>query len=69
MYDALMLGCTVFTLKKVNRLNRLKSAGDTVRELYIQPIANKTRRRRRKTRAKKVKDVSEWRACYEDQNL
>ena len=60
---------TALTLKKVNRLNRLKSTGDTVRELYIQPIANKTRRRRRKTRAKKVKDVSEWRACYEDQNL
>ena len=40
---------TVFTLKKVNRLNRLKSAGDAVRELYIQPIVNKTRKRRRKT--------------------
>ena len=51
---------TVFTLKKVNRLNRLKSAGDTVRELHIQPIANKTRKRRRKRRVKKVKDVSEW---------
>jgi len=50
---------TVFTLKKVNRLNRLKSTGDTVRELYIQPIVNKTRKRRRKRRVKKVKDVSE----------
>ena len=26
---------TAFTLKKVNRLNRLKSKGDTVRELYM----------------------------------
>lgn len=60
MYDALMLGCTVFTLKKVNRLNRLKSAGDTVRELYIQPIANKARKRRCKTRIKKMKFISEW---------
>ena len=51
---------TAFTLKKVNRLNRLKSTGDTVRELYIQPIVNKTRKRRRKRRVKKVKDVSEW---------
>ena len=51
---------TAFTLKKVNRLNRLKSKGDTVRELYIQPIVNKTRKRRRKRRVKKVKDVSEW---------
>ena len=53
---------TVFTLKKVNRLslNRLKSTGDTVRELYIQPIVNKTRKGRRKRRVKKVKDVSEW---------
>ena len=51
---------TVFTLKKVNRLNRLKSAGDTVRELYIQPIVNKTRKRRRKRRVKKAKHVSEW---------
>ena len=32
----------------------------TVRELYIQPIVNKTRKRRRKRRVKKVKDVSEW---------
>ena len=47
-------------MKKVNRLNRLKSTGDTVRELYIQPIVNKTRKRRRKSRVKKVKDVSEW---------
>ena len=39
---------TVFTLKKVNRLNRLKSTGDTVRELYTQPIVNKTRKRIRK---------------------
>ena len=59
---------TAFTLKKVNRLNRLKSTGDTVRELYIQPIVNKTRKRRRKRRVKKVKDASEWgvpewRAC------
>ena len=29
---------TVFTLKKVNRLNRLKSAGDTVRELHINRL-------------------------------
>ncbi len=49
-----------FILKKVNRLNRLKSTGDTIRELYIQPIVNKTRKRRRKRRIKKVKDVSEW---------
>ena len=53
---------TAFTMKKVNRLNRLKSTGDTVRELYIQPIVNKTRRRRRKSRVKKVIDASEWRA-------
>ena len=53
---------TVFTLKKVSRLNRLKSTGDTFRELYIQPIVNKTRRRRRKSRVKKVIDASEWRA-------
>ena len=51
---------TAFTLKKVSRLNRLKSKGDAVRELYIQPIVNKTRKRRRKRRVKKVKDVSEW---------
>ena len=51
---------TVLTLKKVYHLNRLKSAGGTVRELQIQPIVNKTRRRRRKTRAKKAKDVSDW---------
>merc|ERR1711991_1232359 len=38
----------------------LKSKGDTVRELYIQPIVNKRRKRRRKRRVKKVKDVSEW---------
>ena len=55
---------------KVNRLNRLKSKGDTVRELYIQPIVNKTRKRRRKRRVKKVKDVSEggapeWRALLQ----
>ena len=50
----------VFTLKKVNSLNRLKSTGDAVRELYIQPIVNKTRKRRRKRRVNKVKDVSEW---------
>ena len=56
----------VFTLKKVNSLNRLKSTGDAVRELYIQPIVNKTRKRRRKRRVKKVKDVSEWGVehCY-----
>lgn len=51
---------SVFALKKVNRLNRLKSTGDTVRELYIQPNVNKTRKTRRKRRVKKVKDVSEW---------
>ena len=51
---------TVFTLEKVNRLNRLKSTGDTVRELYIQPIKNKTRKIRWKRKVKKVKDVSEW---------
>ena len=51
---------TVFSLKKVSRLNRLKSAGDAVRELYIQPIVNKTKKRRRKRRVKKVKDASEW---------
>lgn len=51
---------TVVTLKKVNHLNRLKSTGDKVRELYIHPIANKTRKRRRKTEEKKVKDVSKW---------
>ena len=28
--------------------------------MYIQPIAIKTRKRKRKTRAKKVKDISEW---------
>ena len=56
---------TAFTLKKVNRLNRLKSKGDTVRELYIQPIVNKTRKRRRKRRVKKAKDVSEWRALLQ----
>ena len=28
--------------------------------MCIQPIANKTRRRRLKTKVKKVKDVSEW---------
>ena len=36
---------TVFTLKKVSRLNRLKSTGDTVRESYTQPIVNKKRKR------------------------
>lgn len=51
---------TVLTLKEVNCLDRLKSTGDTVRELYVQPIVNKTRRRRRETRVKKVKDISEW---------
>ena len=51
---------TVFTTKKVSCLNRLKSTGDTVRELHIQPIVNKTRKRRRKRRVKKVKDASEW---------
>ena len=52
-----------YYVAKVNRLHRLKSAGDIVRvrELYIQqPIVNKTRKRRRKTRVKKAKDVSEW---------
>ena len=39
---------TVFTSKKVIRLNRLKSTGDAVRELRVEPIVNKTRRRRRK---------------------
>ena len=53
---------TVFTLKKVNRLNinRLRSTGDTVRELCIQPIVNKTRKRRRKRSVKKVKDILDW---------
>ena len=51
---------TVFTSKKVNRLNRLKSTGDALRELRVEPIVNKTRRRRRKRRVKKVKDASEW---------